>query len=430
MKCPNCSFNNIASAATCKICGTELEVIPGANNDTLALDEALKGIFAPKIPSPSATPVLETEEDHTSSWEPLDEEESTEKESTGERPTGEKPTEKESAEESAALQAGAHKIPETASIEEETITTQSTRKIYEHGVPLQTLDHPAASAEKEKKEIFVNPLTSAPAKEEEPETPQNFRKAVIPVYESAKEGIDIDEEAENFFALPKDTTESKLVAPEKRRRSKTDEIAAIAMVILLICLGTLIYFAVQMSKKPDAPRITTTPPISSITTPEQSSGSSSTTTTTSSTTTSTSSEKDTTSSTGTTFDDGYFTRTGNLSGGNGTEDDALIKVRMGDHHYYHRFVFDFVGNKIPTYYVSILDGGYLVQLRVENITDFTREYGIDSWSTVAKSIEIVADTSTSVLINIYMNEPAMIHTYGLEEPGRIVLDIRGDSNKD
>ncbi|MDO4754022.1 MAG: hypothetical protein Q4A41_03365, partial [Bacillota bacterium] len=60
MKCPNCSFHNIASASTCKICGTELEVMEGANNDTLALDEALKGIFAPKVPTQSPEVPSET----------------------------------------------------------------------------------------------------------------------------------------------------------------------------------------------------------------------------------------------------------------------------------------------------------------------------------------------------------------------------------
>lgn len=89
-----------------------------------------------------------------------------------------------------------------------------------------------------------------------------------------------------------------------------------------------------------------------------------------------------------------------------------------------------MGNKIPTYYVSILEGGYLVQMRVENIREFTQDYGLATWTTVAKSIEISADTSSSILINIRMYEPAMVYTYGLEDPGRIVLDIRGDSNKD
>lgn len=405
MKCPNCSFNNIASATTCKICGTELEVIPGANNDTLALDEALKGIFASKIPAPGPSPTPEAEEDLSSSWEPLDEDSI---------PTLEEDAGKKGIPEQDMPKVGVQDIPT------QDLPTQDMRS--------QNIDQEIPAAEKEKKEIFLNPLTSAPAKEEVPEIPQNLRKTVIPVYESAKEGIDIDEEAENFFALPKQSSESKLVAPEKRRRSKTDEIAAIAMVILLICLGTLIYFAIQMSKKPAPPPSTTPPSTTLITTPEKITVSSTSTTTTTTSTTST--DTTTSTSTTTTFDDSYFTKTGNLSGGNGTDYDALIKMRMGDHHYYHRFVFDFVGNKIPTYYVSILDNGYLVQLRVENITDYTKEYEIESWSTVAKSVEIAADTPNSILINIYMNEPAMVHTYGLEEPGRIVLDIRGDSNKD
>ncbi|MDO4754021.1 MAG: hypothetical protein Q4A41_03360, partial [Bacillota bacterium] len=286
---------------------------------------------------------------------------------------------------------------------------------------------------KENAQIFLNPLITPALKEEEPtEKIRSTKAPVIPVYERSEGSVSIDEEAENFFGLPLDSAESKLVAPEKRRRSKTDEIAAIAMVVLIVCLATLIYFAIQMSKAPSQPNRNT---MSGAT---ETSLNTVTTTSEKSTLRSTPSETVTTSSTSSTaetskasgFDDSYFTKTGSLSGGNGTDTDSLTKIRMGDHHYFHRFVFDFLGNKVPTYRVSIMNGGYLVQIRVENITEFTSNYALEDWSTVAQSIVITADTDSSIVINIAMNEPAMVSTYGLEEPGRIVLDIRGESNKD
>lgn len=429
MKCPNCSFNNIASAATCKICGTELEIVPGSNNDTLALDEALKGIFAPKIRpltqnAEKASEEEEPEEETISSWEPMSADTPPQLGHYPSRQTyeeGEKQKEKGAKAENGVQDAQTKEIPVT---EEPQTTIQLPKSDFSYS-------HHDEIEEEEKSEPFFNPLTANPVPPPSPKEEEQ-KKAIVPVYESAKEGIDIDEEAENFLALPKDTVET---STGKKKRNKADEIAAIAMVVLIICLGTLIYFAVQMSRTP-APMPITTPPPSVNSSPSStlpvSSKSTTTTSSESSTTISETSSSSSSTSTAsvTAFDEGYFTKTGNLSGGNGTESDTLSKVRMGNHHYFHRFVFDFMGNKIPTYYVSILEGGYLVQMRVENIREFTQDYGLATWTTVAKSIEISADTSSSILINIRMYEPAMVYTYGLEDPGRIVLDIRGDSNKD
>lgn len=491
MKCPNCSFNNIASATTCKICGTELEVTPGANNDTLALDEALKGIFAPKIPVPASTQNEEKEEqeDHTSSWEPI-ENDAPPCPADGisaEKITSEESVSKETASEEIGI--SDDEIPtckistENNPEAERTISLSKNaeeRVRYSDSHPDPLHDHCSETEEekqtKEKrKEIFLNPLTAFSSKDNaEKEAPPVLKKPVIPVYERAREGINIDEEAENFTALPPNSSESQYTHPDKRRRSKTDEIAAIAMVVLIICLATLIYFAVQMSKSP-APKQVSTPssiasdisaedhsnsvssPASNINASGSDSGSNSdsgnasngSSSNSASSNNASGSDSDSgsdsnsdssdnsasqtstsTSEKTTLFDESYFTKSGNLSGGNGTDEDSLAKVRMGDHYYFHRIVFDFLGDKIPTYHVSILNDGYLVRVRIENITDFTGDYGVATWSTVAKSIEIFADTASSVIININMYEPAMVYTYGLEEPGRIVLDIRGDSNKD
>lgn len=461
MKCPNCSFNNIASANVCKICGTNLEAAEGVNNDTLALDEALKGIFGGKIPSDNDYKTAEppTEDPDTSSWEPI--------ETTEALGAAETAAAADDVSEKSKIAGGGGTIGEAAdkAVAEAGDTTRITEASKMRGTGKKTrADGSAGSTGAveptemfESSEAFdksesaegtlppaFNPLLGDPSEAESPREPNVPAKPeVIPVYERSEGGVSIAEEAENFEALPLDAAmDDEMPRDRKRKRSKTDEIAAVAMVILLICLGTLIYFAVQMTRTPkvmppapistnpsvtrptivssDLPTSTSSPSVSSTpSNPDEQSGS----------------ETETASATETTpkktpFDESYFTKSGNLSGGTGKESDALRKVRMGDHYYFHRLVFDFGGKKTPTYYVSILEGGYLVQMRVENITDFTKDSSISEWSTVAKSVEISADTPNSIIINIYMHEPAMVHTYGIDDPGRIVLDLRGDSNQD
>lgn len=509
MKCPNCSFNNIASAKECKICGTKLEPVEGANNDTLALDEALKAIFAVKIKNDeiltdSIPRVEEAEEEEAeTAWEPLSEETDAGAEHGDTQPMsrlGMKPT---------------------SSFEHH----EETEAEEAHG-----------GQDQGKQGLFINPLLDAPNEEEEEEAPSRT-PAFIPVYERTDESIRIEDKAENLMALPSDPVDELQNIPARRRRSKADEIAAIALVVLIICLAALIYVAIKMAKSPEEPPViiseqTTTStstnfavqvdvrdflsklesylkngsetaalkfflnpvkandvlkpirdlqPVSirfdrieqddtalrfeaeienidqeiryrrtvrfQVTFADRSNdmdavahdfdpetdgalrqeiGQVPTTETTSS-------EEETTVTTTTEripFDESYFTKSGSLSGGSGTTADTLRKVRMGDHLYFHRFVFDFLGDRAPVYTVSLLDGGLALQVQVANITDFTTDYALAEWSYLAKSIQITADTPNSILIQITMNEPVMMYTYTLDEPGRIVIDIRGESSED
>lgn len=423
MKCPNCSFNNIASAHTCKICGTALEVVEGANNDTLALDEALKAIFAGKIKTDEIVTesAPQPEEDPwETTWEPFDEDEK-----------------QNGIEENAA---GRKNEAEAARFDRRREEKHERRR-----------DHDENREEREEKpSLFINPLTDHPSSlhsrdrkadsEDKPDPMDLPIKEIIPVYERTDEEIRIEDQAENLVTLSADVEQITMPQiPPPKRKSKTDEIAVIALVLLILCLIALIYFALKMSQKEPSAEIIVGDPTTAARTAEQSPPVTTGGTTESTSPTSLSTEETTEESTEETsvtttskspFDESYFVRNGSVSGGNGTDQDSLSKVRMGDHLYFHRFVFDFLGSRIPTYQVHILEGGMLIQLHVENIKDFTGDYALTEWNYLAASIDITSDGNQGIYINIRAAEPLMISTYGLEEPGRIVLDLRGESCED
>ncbi len=397
MKCPNCSFNNVAKAPQCKICGTKLDIIESENTDTLSLDEALKAIFAGKAKASLLTEDAtddevesgETDLQNPPAWEPLNDELSTPKKSASplpNAPTADAPT-----------------------------TNLGDQSIGGSTAPFFKM--------------------TGSGEQHSPDDKKQQKKKIVPVYELGDHSINMEDDAENLLSLPMDD-DIKNFAPQKRRASKLDEIAGIAVILLIIILIALIIFAIWTGKKDKQPPteptilVTNTTGAATDTSPVPPTTSSSTETTTSAASkTATTSTTETTPAT-TAFDEWYFVKQGSVSNGDGTDEDSLSKIRMGDHYYFHRLVFDFLGSKIPTYTVSILEGGYLVQLHVENITSYTSETAVASWSNIAESIEIIADTPTSINVNIRMSEPVMISTYGLEEPGRIIIDIRGDSNLD
>lgn len=131
----------------------------------------------------------------------------------------------------------------------------------------------------------------------------------------------------------------------------------------------------------------------------------------------------------TTFDDSYFVKSGSVSGGTATESDSLSKMRMGDHGYFQRLVFDFLGEKAPVYTASIDDGGYTLNLYLSNMTGHSEQPEIASWSTMT-SIEVFSNSADSLQVQMRFSEPIMINTFTIDEPGRIVIDVRGDSNWD
>lgn len=131
----------------------------------------------------------------------------------------------------------------------------------------------------------------------------------------------------------------------------------------------------------------------------------------------------------TTFDDSYFVKSGSVSGGSATESDSLSKMRMGDHGYFQRLVFDFLGEKAPVYTASIDDGGYTLNLYLSNMTGHSGQPEIASWSTMT-SIEVFSNSADSLQVQMRFSEPIMINTFTIDEPGRIVIDVRGDSNWD